>query len=89
MKNIRFIDLLHFSKEELEKLKLVFNSNWLYTPSGRPDYIREKFGEEEKYFDLLEMYRQGKVELVKDSTKLHDPSNKRFQNGALAFCFIP
>lgn len=89
MKNIRFIDLLHFTEKELEELKLVFNSNWLYTPKGRPGYVKEIFGEEEKFFDLLEMYRQGKVDMVKDSTRLHDPDNKRFQNGELAFCFIP
>lgn len=89
MKNIKFLNLLHFSEKDLKRLKLVFNSNWNYVPSGRPDYVRAKFGDEEKYLDLLEMYRQGKVESVKDSTRLHDPSNKRFHNGELAFCFIP
>ncbi|MBR3180298.1 GIY-YIG nuclease family protein [Candidatus Saccharibacteria bacterium] len=89
MKSIKFIDFLDFPDEELKKLKLVFNSNWTYVPSGRSDYVREIFGEEEKYLDLLEMYRQNKVELVKSSTRLHDPNNKRFINGELAFCFIP
>lgn len=89
MKSIKFIDLLKLSGEELNKLKLVFNSNWNYDPVGRPNYVKEKFGDEEDYFDLLDMYRQGKVELVKESTKLHDPNNKRFHKGELAFCFIP
>lgn len=89
MKNIKFTDLLHLSEEELKKLKLIFNSNWNYTPNGRPDYIRKIFGDKEKYLDLLEMYRQDEVELVKDSTRLHDPNEKRFHKGELAFCFIP
>lgn len=89
MESIKFIDLLHFSDDDFKKLKLVFNSNWNYTPSGRPDYVREIFGEEDRYFDLLEMYRQDEVELVRESTKLHNPDNKRFLNGELAFCFIP
>ena len=89
MKNIKFVDLLHFSDDEQKKLKLVFNSNWDYNPVDRPDYVRAKFGEEKMHLDLLAMYRQGKVELVRDSTRLHDPNNKRFRKGELAFCFIP
>ena len=41
MESIKFIDLLRFSDDDFKKLKLVFNSNWNYTPSGRPDYVRE------------------------------------------------
>ena len=89
MKNIKFVDLLKFSDKDLKKLKLVFNSNWTYTPEGRPDCVREIFGEEKVYLDLLDLYKLGKVELVKKSTRLHDPKNKRFQNGEFAFCFIP
>lgn len=89
MKSIKFVDLLNFSDEESKKLKLVFNSNWTYAPENRPDYVKKIFGNEKKYLDLLELYRQDKVELVKSSTRLHDPNNKRFIKGELAFCFIP
>lgn len=89
MKEIKFIDLLKFPDEELKKLKLVFNSDWDYIPTGRPDYITKVFGNHKEHFDLLDMYRQDKVELVRNTTRLHDPANKRFRKGEFAFCFIP
>lgn len=90
MKNIKFIDLLKLSDEELSKLKLIFNSDWDYTPDGLPDYVREKFGEKPRRFDLLNMYKRDETELVKESTKIHNPDGrKRFINGNVVFCFIP
>lgn len=91
MKLIKFTDLLKLPDEELSKLKLIFNSNWIYNPNDNPAYIREKFGNEKQDLDLLEMYKHGEteLELVKYSTRLHNPGNKRFTNGELVFCFIP
>ena len=91
MNQIKFTDLLKLSDEELSNLKLIFNSNWTYNPNDNPAYIREKFGNEKQDLDLLEMYKHGEaeLELVKYSTRLHDPNNKRFTNDELAFCFIP
>lgn len=89
MKNIKFIDLLKLPDSELKNLKLIFNSDWDYEPSNLPEYIKVKLGREPRHFDLLGLYRRGEVELVKESTKSHDPNNKRFVNGELAFCFIP
>lgn len=89
MKNIKFIDLLKLPDSELKNLKLIFNSDWDYEPSNLPEYIKVKLGREPRHFDLLGLYRRGEVELVKESTKTHDPNNKRFVNGELAFCFIP
>ena len=89
MKNIKFIDLLKMSDGEFKDLKLIFNSDWDYEPSNLPEYVKAKLGREPRHFDLLGLYRRGEVDLVKESTKTHDPNNKRFVNGELAFCFIP
>ena len=89
MNLIKFTDLLKLPDEELANLKLVFNSDWDYNPDDFPEYVRQTLGNKPKHFDLLGMYRRGEVELVKESTKSHDPNNKRFCNGELAFCFIP
>lgn len=89
MKNIKFVDLLKLPENELKNLKLVFNSDWDYNPDGLPEYMKAKLGREPRRFDLLSMYRRGEVELVKNSTRTHDPSNKRFVNGEVVFCFIP
>lgn len=89
MKNIKFIDLLKLPDSELKNLKLIFNSDWDYEPGNLPEYMKEKLGREPRHFDLLGLYRRGEVDLVKESTKTHDPNNKRFVNGELAFCFIP
>ncbi len=89
MKNIKFVDLLKLPDNELKNLKLVFNSDWDYNPDGLPEYMKAKLGRESRRFDLLSMYRRGEVELVKNSTKTHDPNNKRFVNDEVVFCFIP
>ena len=89
MKSIRFIDLIKLPDGELKNLKLIFNSDWDYDAKNSPEYIKAKLGRESRRFNLLDMYRQGEVELVKESTKSHDPNNRRFVNGELAFCFIP
>ena len=89
MKTIKFTDLLKLSDDELKALKLIFNSDWDYESSNSPEYIKEKLGRESRHFDLLGLYKRGEVELVKESPKTHDPNNKRFVNGELAFCFIP
>ncbi len=89
MKKIKFVDLLKLPDNELKNLKLVFNSDWDYNPDGLPEYMKAKLGRESRRFDLLSMYRRGEVELVKNSTKTHDPNNKRFVNDEVVFCFIP
>lgn len=88
MKPVKFTDLLKLSDKELKQLKLVFNSNWKYNPKDAPDCIKTKLTTEED-LDLLGKYKQGEVELVKLLTRLHNPNNKRFHKGELAFCFIP
>ena len=94
MNKFKFIDIIKLSDEELKNIKLIFNSDWEYDPT-KPnnafEYIQEKFGSTKKSFNLLEMYLSSEEgrKLVKESTKLHNPDNKRFRNGELVFCFIP
>ena len=89
-REIRFIDLLKLSDEEMKHLKLVFNSNWVYSPLNMPDYVLREFGNESRAFNLLSMYRNGEVDLVKKSTTSHNPDGqKRFHNGDIVFTFIP
>lgn len=90
MKNIKFIDLLKLPDEDFKNLKLIFNSDWDYNPNNVPEYIRSKFGLKPRRFDLLNMYKEGEAELVRESVKTHNPnSHRRFINGDVVFCFIP
>lgn len=90
MEEIKFIDLLKLSKDELKNLKLIFNSDWDYDPKQFPAYVRKKLGPEKRRFELLKMYKQGEIETIKESTKTHNPiGKKRFLNDDLVFCFIP
>lgn len=90
MKSIKFTDLLKLPDEKLANLKLIFNSDWEYDPANLPEYVKAKLGYEKRPFNLLEMYRQGEVSLIRESTKTHNPDGrKRFINGNLVFCFIP
>lgn len=90
MNSIKFLDLISLSNDEVKKLKLIFNSNWNYQADTAPAEVKARLGKESRYFDLLEVYREGKVELIKDSVRTHNPfSQKRFHNGGIIFCFIP
>lgn len=89
MKTIKFTDLLKLPDDKFANLKLIFNSDWDYDPTNFPEYVTEKLGNEPRRFDLLGMYRRGELDVLKDSTRSHDPSNKRFRNGEYAICFIP
>jgi len=82
MKSIKFIDLIKLPDNELNNLKLIFNSDWDYEPDNSPEYIKSKLGREPRHFDLLRLYRQGEVELVRESTKTHGPNNKRYVGSA-------
>ena len=90
MKSIKFIDLLKLPDEDFKNLKLIFNSDWDYNPNNVPEYIRSRFGLKPRRFDLLNMYKEGEAELVRESVKTHNPnSRRRFINGDVVFCFIP
>ena len=89
MKSIKFTDLLKLPDEKFANLKLIFNSDWDYDPANFPEYVTEKLGDKPRRFDLLGMYHRGELDVLKDSTRSHDPSNKRFRNGEYAICFIP
>lgn len=89
MKSIKFTDLLKLPDEKFANLKLIFNSDWDYDPANFPEYVTDKLGDKPRKFDLLGMYRRGELDVLKDSTRSHDPNNKRFRNGEYAICFIP
>lgn len=90
MSNIKFTSLLHLSDEDMDRLKLTFNSNWQYDAENQAPEVVEKLGDHPRYFDLLAMYRSGEVDVVKESVKTHNPDScKRFKNSDIVFCFIP
>lgn len=89
MNGIKFFDLINLSDEERNSIKLIFNSNWDYVKDDQADEVKAKLGDSQ-YFDLLEIYREGKVRLIKDSVRTHNPkTQRRFKNGDVVFCFIP
>lgn len=89
MNGINFFDIIQLSDEESRNLKLIFNSNWDYKAEDHPEEVREKLGESQ-YFDLLELYRESEVRLIRDSVRTHNPeTQRRFKNGDTVFCFIP
>lgn len=90
MSVIKFKQLLHLSDDDMNHLKLEFNSNWQYNVEEQAPEVVEKLGNESRFFNLLDMYRSGEVAVVKESVKTHNPdSHKRFKNGDIVFCFIP
>ena len=89
MNSIKFTDLLKLPDEKFANLKLIFNSDWDYNPANFPEYVTKKLGDELRKFDLLGMYRRGELDVLKDSTRSHNPDNKRFRNGEYVVCFIP
>lgn len=89
MSIIKFTSLLHLSDEDMNSLKLVFNSNWQYKVEEQAPEIVEKLGNESRWFDLLGMYRSGEVAVIKESVKTHNPDRRRFKNNDVVFCFIP
>ena len=66
MSNIKFTSLLHLSDEDMDRLKLTFNSNWQYDAENQAPEVVEKLGDHLRYFDLLAMYRSGEVDVVKE-----------------------
>ena len=90
MSVIKFTSLLHLSSEDMNRLKLVFNSNWQYNAEVQDPEVKAKLGDVSRYFDLTTMYRSDEVAVVRESVKTHNPNgHKRFKNGDVVFCFIP
>ena len=86
---IKLIDILNLPEEKWQHLRLVFNSDWEYTPENRTEEVKAKLGEKSRDFDLLNMYGHGEAEIVKESVKTHKPSRRRFRTGDYVLCFIP
>ncbi len=89
MSTIKFTSLLHLSDDDMNHLKLEFNSNWQYNVEEQAPEVVEKLGNESRFFDLLDMYCSGEVAVIKESVKTHNPNRRRFKNGDIVFCFIP
>lgn len=91
-RDLMFTDLLKLSDEDYKRLKLVFHYDWNWDPKTHPDYMVDLLGEGGMRLELLKMYREGKVDLVKKIMANHNPDPKakakRFLNGDLAFTFI-
>ena len=93
MSRIKFIDLLEQNDRDSKELKLIFNRDWDYDPNNATEDVKKALEDidEPQKIELLDFYGEGKVELIKETTKTHDPSPKvrRFHDGEIVFCFIP